>query len=160
VDEPGPECVEILDDPKLLDLLHRKVFNGRVWPDFFDLSIGDNRFVRATPLEPGLSVMREGLTFAPIRVTRSIETLGFLVDDGQRPVYPPRQSRHHATISGQQFLRSSHRLAAHSLLACSEGIGISPVRSVPKTGEIPDHPLNFPLPVTFPRCKLMTSCPT
>jgi ribonuclease BN (tRNA processing enzyme) len=87
--EPGPECVEILGDAKLLDLLHRNVFNGRVWPDFFDLSVVDNRFVRATPLEPGVIVMREGLTFTPLRVTHSIDTLGFLVDDSQAAVAFP-----------------------------------------------------------------------
>jgi ribonuclease BN (tRNA processing enzyme) len=96
--EPGPECVEILGDAKLLDLLHRNVFNGRVWPDFFDLSIGDNRFVRSTPLEPGVSVMREGLTFTPIKVTHSIETLGFLVDDGRAAVAFPSDTGPTATL--------------------------------------------------------------
>jgi ribonuclease BN (tRNA processing enzyme) len=87
--EPGPECVEILGDAKLLDLLHRDVFNGRVWPDFFDLSLGDDCFVRATPLEPGVSLVREGLTVTPLSVAHSIDTLGFLVDDGQAAVAFP-----------------------------------------------------------------------
>ena len=32
---PGPDCVELLGLPDVLDFIHRDIFNGRVWPDFF-----------------------------------------------------------------------------------------------------------------------------
>lgn len=87
--EPGPDCVELLGGANLLDFLHRDIFNGRVWPDFFDLSTDDNRFVRATPLEPGQSVIRSGLTVTAVPVQHSVDTFGYLVDDGDKAVAFP-----------------------------------------------------------------------
>lgn len=87
--DPGPECVELLGGPDMLDILHRDIFNGRVWPDFFDLSAGDNRFVRATPVEPGVSLTRAGLVVTPLPVEHSVDTLGYLVDDGRTAVAFP-----------------------------------------------------------------------
>lgn len=81
--EPGPDCVELLAAADVLDFLHRDIFNGRVWPDFFDLSNGVNRFVQATPVTVGASVVRAGLTITPLPVDHSVDTLGFLVDDGR-----------------------------------------------------------------------------
>ena len=50
--EPGPDCVELLASRAVLDFLHEDMFNGRVWPDFFDLSRPSDAFVRTTALEP------------------------------------------------------------------------------------------------------------
>jgi ribonuclease BN (tRNA processing enzyme) len=87
--EPGPECVELLGRAEVLDRLHRHLFNGRIWPDFFALSTGADRFVIGTPLEPGLAVERAGLTFTPLPVSHCIDTLGLLVDDGRTAVAFP-----------------------------------------------------------------------
>lgn len=87
--EPGPECVELLGGADVLDFLHRDIFNGRVWPDFFDLSIGDNRFVRGTPLQTGERIVRAGLTVTPLPVSHCVDTLGYLVDDGRAAVAFP-----------------------------------------------------------------------
>ncbi len=87
--EPGPDCVELLADADVLDFLHRDIFNGRVWPDFFDLSNGNNRFVRGTPVTSGAGVVRGGLTITPLPVAHSVDTLGFLVDDGRSAVAVP-----------------------------------------------------------------------
>lgn len=87
--EPGPDCVELLGAADMLDFLHRDIFNGRVWPDFFDLSNGVNRFVQGTPVTVGVSVVRAGLTITPLPVDHSIDTLGFLVDDGRVAVALP-----------------------------------------------------------------------
>ena len=35
--EPGPGSVELLAADDVLTFLKRDIFNGRVWPDFFDL---------------------------------------------------------------------------------------------------------------------------
>jgi cAMP phosphodiesterase len=87
--EPGPECVELLAAPEALDFLRRDFFNGRVWPDFFALSRPDDRFVRATPLEPLEPVRRAGLTITPVPVSHGVSTLGLVVDDGNRVVAFP-----------------------------------------------------------------------
>ena len=86
---PGPDCVELLGLEDVLDFIHRDIFNGRVWPDFFALSTGDDRFVRGTPLTPLEPVVRAGLTVTPIPVAHCVDTLGFLVDDGKAAVAFP-----------------------------------------------------------------------
>jgi cAMP phosphodiesterase len=87
--EPGPECVELLAVPDVLDFIHRDVFNGRVWPDFFALSTGEDRFVHGTPLRVLEPVVRAGLTVTPVPVSHCVDTLGFLVDDGRVAVAFP-----------------------------------------------------------------------
>jgi len=87
--EPGPECVEILAAPEVLDFVHHDIFNGRVWPDFFELSAGDDRFVRGTPLTIGRTIERAGLAITPLAVSHGVDTLGYLVDDGRTAVAFP-----------------------------------------------------------------------
>lgn len=87
--EPGPDCVELLGLPAVLDFIHRDIFNGRVWPDFFALSTGEDRFVSATPLVPHEPVARAGLTVTPLPVSHGVDTLGYLVDDGRAAVAFP-----------------------------------------------------------------------
>ena len=87
--EEGPECVEILAAADVLEFLHRDIFNGRVWPDFFELSTDANAFVRATPLEPGQPIHRAGLSITPLPVSHGVPTLGLLVDDGTAAVAFP-----------------------------------------------------------------------
>jgi cAMP phosphodiesterase len=87
--EQGPECVEILAAPDVLRFLHEDIFNGRVWPDFFELSTASDAFVRATPLEPGRPVERAGLSITPLPVSHGVPTLGLLVDDGTAAVAFP-----------------------------------------------------------------------
>ena len=87
--QPGPDCVELLAAEDVLDFIHRDVFNGRVWPDFFALSSGEDRFVHGTPLEPRVPVVRAGKTFTPLPVAHGCDTLGLLVDDGRAVVAFP-----------------------------------------------------------------------
>jgi ribonuclease BN (tRNA processing enzyme) len=87
--EPGPGCVELLAAEDVLNFLQRDIFNGRVWPDFFDLSTADDAFVTATPLVAGTPVSRAGLTVTPLSVEHSVDTLGMLVDDGTSAVAFP-----------------------------------------------------------------------
>ena len=80
--EPGPASVEVLAAADVLEFLHGDIFNGRVWPDFFELSRPDDSFLTTTPLEPLRPVRRAGLTITPVEVAHGIDTLGFIVDDG------------------------------------------------------------------------------
>lgn len=86
---PGPDCVELLAAADVLEFIQRDVFNGRVWPDFFALSTGEDRFVRGTPLTPRAPVERAGKTFTPVPVSHGCDTLGIVVDDGRVAVAFP-----------------------------------------------------------------------
>lgn len=85
----GPDCVELLGAADVLEFLHRDIFNGRVWPDFFRLSRPDNAFLRTTVLEPMRPVVRAGLTITPVPVSHGVETMGLVVDDGTAAVAFP-----------------------------------------------------------------------
>jgi cAMP phosphodiesterase len=87
--EPGPDSVELLAAPDVLDYIHADVFNGRVWPDFIDLSRADDAFVRTTNLAPLEPVRRAGLTITPVPVSHGVPTLGMVVDDGASAVAFP-----------------------------------------------------------------------
>ncbi|MFM1996221.1 MAG: hypothetical protein RLZZ111_608 [Planctomycetota bacterium] len=86
---PGRESVEVLAAPQVLDWLHRDLFNDRIWPDFIALSEQGDAFVRTTPLDPLVPVVRAGLTVTPVPVTHGVETLGLVVDDGRTAVAFP-----------------------------------------------------------------------
>ena len=87
--EPGPECVELLGSRDVLDFLHGDMFNGRVWPDFIDLSQPGDAFVKTTVIEPLQSVSRAGLTITAVPVSHGVETIGLVVDDGRTAVAFP-----------------------------------------------------------------------
>jgi len=87
--EPGPDCVELLAAADVLEFLHGDVFNGRVWPDFFELSSAENAFLKTTVIEPFVPVLRGGLTITPVPVSHGVETLGMIVDDGRSAVAFP-----------------------------------------------------------------------
>jgi cAMP phosphodiesterase len=87
--DPGPECVEVLASREVLDFLHGDMFNGRIWPDFIDLSRPSNAFVRTTAIELLRPVTRAGLTITPVPVSHGVDTIGLVVDDGQTAVAFP-----------------------------------------------------------------------
>jgi cAMP phosphodiesterase len=87
--DPGPECVEVLASREVLGFLHDDMFNGRVWPDFIDLSRPNDAFVKTTAIEPLRPITRAGLTITPVPVSHGIDTTGLVVDDGQSAVAFP-----------------------------------------------------------------------
>lgn len=87
--EPGPECVEVLGSREVLDFLHGDMFNGRVWPDFMELSRPDDSFMSTTAIEPLQPVVRAGLTITPVPVSHGVDTMGLVVDDGKTAVVFP-----------------------------------------------------------------------
>ena len=87
--EPGPECPEVLAAREVLDFLHVDLFNGRVWPDFIDLSQPSDAFVRTQAFEPLRPVTRAGLAITPVPVSHGVDTTGLVVDDGRTAVAFP-----------------------------------------------------------------------
>ena len=108
--EQGPHCVELLASAGVLDFLHHDIFNGRVWPDFFDLSTASDPFLRATPLVPGTPLERAGLTVTPLQVEHCVETLGLVVDDGRSAVAFPSDTG--PTTTFWEHLQQAPRLDA------------------------------------------------
>lgn len=87
--QPGPECVELLATREVLDFLHGDMFNGRVWPDFIDLSQPGDAFVSTTAIEPFHPISRAGLTITPVPVSHGVDTTGLVIDDGRTAVAFP-----------------------------------------------------------------------
>lgn len=108
--DPGPDCIELLASSRVLDVVRRDLFNGRIWPDFFELSTPVDAFVRAATLVEGQSIERAGLTILPLAVDHCVDTLGFVVDDGHAAVAFPSDTG--PTESFWQHLAALPRLDA------------------------------------------------
>jgi ribonuclease BN (tRNA processing enzyme) len=87
--EPGPDSVEVLAAPDVLHFLHGDMFNGRVWPDFMELSRPSDAFMSMTAIEPLKPIVRAGLTITPVPVSHGVDTMGLVVDDGTTAVAFP-----------------------------------------------------------------------
>lgn len=79
---PGPECVRIHALPETIQSLQSDIFNDRVWPDFVELSVPENRFLNFSPLATQIAVRTGGLTITPVAINHVIPTVAFIVDDG------------------------------------------------------------------------------
>ena len=108
--EPGPKSIEVLADPKVLELLHDDLFNGRIWPDFLALSTPDDPFLITTPLAAEQSIQRAGLTVTPLPVSHAVPTLGLVVDDGESVVAFPSDTG--PTTQFWEYLAGVDRLRA------------------------------------------------
>ena len=127
--QPGPDCVEVLATADVLKFLHNDIFNGRVWPDFFQLSQPENGFMNTAVLEPMQPVQRAGLTITPVVVAHGVETLGLVVDDGVSAVAFPSDTA--PTKQIWEYLSSLKHLravfleasfpASHAALAAATG---------------------------------------
>ena len=84
----GPDCVTVHAGEAVLDSLQRDLFNGRVWPDFINLSPAAP-FLRLSKLEEGRPVELEGLRITPVAVNHVVPTFGFLVEDDRSAVVLP-----------------------------------------------------------------------
>jgi cAMP phosphodiesterase len=70
----------------VLDMLRRDVFNGRVWPNFLEMSHEGRPFVKVQIIESGKSLDVDGLHITPIAVNHAVPTLGFVIEDAKAAV--------------------------------------------------------------------------
>jgi ribonuclease BN (tRNA processing enzyme) len=70
----------------VLDMLRRDVFNGRVWPNFLEMSHEGRPFVKIQVIESGKTLDVEGLRITPVAVNHAVPTLGFILEDAASAV--------------------------------------------------------------------------
>ncbi|MCX7390107.1 MAG: 3',5'-cyclic-nucleotide phosphodiesterase [Planctomycetota bacterium] len=87
--EPGVDCVEVLAMPDVLQFLRNDIFNGRVWPDFFNPTLTHEPMVRVTPLELFKPIRRCNVTITPVPVSHGVPSIGFIVEDAASAVVFP-----------------------------------------------------------------------
>lgn len=78
IDEP----VVIAAIPEVLNGLHRHIFNGAVYPDFFRLPDPSRPIFVTHQLQPGREDLLGGLGVTPILVNHVVPTVGFLLREG------------------------------------------------------------------------------
>lgn len=81
---PAPPIVH--GSPDVLDSLARDIFNGRVWPDFLQLSAQGAPLLTLDATSSGVVREAGALRVTPIAVDHSIPTVSHIVDDGRAAV--------------------------------------------------------------------------
>ncbi len=77
--QSSERCVTLHASAATIDSLRRDVFNGRIWPDFINMTQQGRRFVALETLEPGRTAEVCGVRFTAVSVDHVVPTLGFLV---------------------------------------------------------------------------------
>lgn len=66
--------------------LRLDLFNGRVWPNFLELTHERGKFAILAPIESGVPVQVDGVQITPIAVDHVVPTLGFILEDDRTAV--------------------------------------------------------------------------
>lgn len=61
--------------------LRLDIFNGRLWPNFLELTHDNKPFVKLQTIESGQRVEVEGLRITAVAVNHVVPTLGFIIED-------------------------------------------------------------------------------
>jgi cAMP phosphodiesterase len=80
------EPVAIHGSAGVLDSLARDVFNGRVWPDFLQISSQGAALLSLEESAAGVACDVGGLRITPVAVDHSVPTFSHIVDDGRAAV--------------------------------------------------------------------------
>ena len=76
------DCVTVYAGAAVLDTLRSDVFNGRVWPDFIQLSTERAPYLKLRQIEAGETVEAGGLRVTAVPVRHTVPTFGYIVEDG------------------------------------------------------------------------------
>lgn len=66
--------------------LRSDVFNGRIWPNFLELTHAGRPFAVLRPISNGVSVEADGVRITPVAVNHTVPTLGFILEDARGAV--------------------------------------------------------------------------
>lgn len=72
--------------PACTEALATNVFNNAMWPDFTRIPTADDPVVRLHPFTPGTPIRARDLTFTGVTVQHPVDSVGFLVEQGDRYV--------------------------------------------------------------------------
>jgi ribonuclease BN (tRNA processing enzyme) len=84
--DPGQEPVTVYGAPAVLESLQRHIFNGVIWPDFVNLSIGGHPLVKLVSLSEESTVRIGALSVVPVAVPHLVPAYGYIVTDGASTV--------------------------------------------------------------------------
>ena len=79
----GTGTLAIASIPEVLNELRVHIFNGALYPDFFQLPSYEQPTLAAQALRPGETYDVAGLRVTPIRVNHLVPAVGYLISDGQ-----------------------------------------------------------------------------
>jgi ribonuclease BN (tRNA processing enzyme) len=81
-----PNPVTLYASEAVHESLRRDIFNGRVWPNFLELTHAGGRFVNVATIAHGQAIEVAGLRITPIEVNHTVPTLAFLLEEAAAAV--------------------------------------------------------------------------
>jgi ribonuclease BN (tRNA processing enzyme) len=75
--------VEVFSIPSVVGTIRKNLFNGAVWPDFTVIPHPDDAILRLVKMREGRPVRNGKYTVTPYRVSHTVPSVGFLVEDGK-----------------------------------------------------------------------------
>ncbi len=84
--QQGAPPLEIIGTPATLDALKTHFFNDLLWPDFSQIETPGGKTIAYREVQPEETIEAAGLKVTPVLVDHTIETAGFVVDDGVRSI--------------------------------------------------------------------------
>ncbi len=75
-----PEPVHIWGNEQVCQCIHEDIFNGRIWPDFFELSPPDAPFLKLSTLVAEKPLVIRDLTITPVLLKHAVRTFGFIIE--------------------------------------------------------------------------------
>jgi ribonuclease BN (tRNA processing enzyme) len=81
VTAPERRRVEVYSIPSVVGTIRKNLFNGAVWPDFTVIPHPDDAILNLVSVREGKAVRYGKYTVTPYRVSHSVPSVGFLVED-------------------------------------------------------------------------------
>lgn len=75
--------VTVYSIPSVVGTIRKNLFNGAVWPDFTVIPHPDDAILRLVKVREGRPVRDGKYTVTPYRVSHTVPSVGFLVEDGK-----------------------------------------------------------------------------
>jgi ribonuclease BN (tRNA processing enzyme) len=73
--------LEVFSIPSVVGTIRKNLFNGAVWPDFTVIPHPDDAILRLIKVREGRPVRNGKYTVTPFRVSHTVPSVGFLVED-------------------------------------------------------------------------------
>jgi cAMP phosphodiesterase len=70
----------VLSTPYIIATLRNHLFNDVIWPDFSGIPSAENPVIKFEAVSPGVTISTAGLDITAIKVSHSVETVGYVVE--------------------------------------------------------------------------------